>query len=90
MSKTHTPSRAEQYHAENPHVYTRLKKLAYDEKRAGATRLSISGLFELLRSEVISTRTGELFSISNEYKPFYSRLLMEKNPGLDGMFITKS
>lgn len=88
MSKKH--SKAEQYHAENPQVYARLKKLAYDEKRLGATRLSISRLFELLRFEVISKRTGELFSISNEYKPFYSRLLMEKNSGLAGMFITKS
>lgn len=88
MTKTQV-TRGTTYHEENPQVYTRLRKLAYEQKKAGATRLSISGLFDLLRNEVVSKRTGETFTIANEYKPFYLRLLMEQNSGLNGMFVTR-
>lgn len=78
-----------EYHETNPQVYARLKKLAFAQKKTGVRRLSISGLFDALRTERVSARKPSNFSISNAYKPDYLRLLMKQNPGLDGMFITR-
>lgn len=75
------------YHAENPQVYVELARLARKGVRAGATKLGIAQLFEVLRWErMLTTNDPEGFKLNNNYKPGYARMLMEREPDLEGVF----
>jgi len=81
----------EAFHAENPHVYEMLRRLSLDAARLGR-RVGIGMLFEVLRWQNAMTTTDEAseFKLNNNYRAFYARLLMEREPELDGYFETRT
>lgn len=74
----------------NPHVYRRLVELARNAVQRGHRRISIAMLFEVIRYEYHVTTDakdhGELFVLNNNYKPWYARKIMEREPELAGIF----
>lgn len=73
------------FHTDNPHVYDELVRLAQTSNRAGH-RTSIAQLFEVLRwQHGIGTR-GDDFKLNNSYRSYYARLIMRREPDLDGIF----
>lgn len=78
------------FHKTNPQVAAELEKLALRLKQRGKTRYSIAGLFEVIRFRRALRTTGKSpFKLSNNHKPFYARLLMQRNPELQGFFEVK-
>ncbi len=87
MSANVTADAFEAFHAANPHVYTELVKSARTyREQTGRQKCGMSLLFGRVRW-VLSLRTeGDAFKLNNNFAPFYSRLLMEREPDLAGMF----
>jgi hypothetical protein len=79
----------DEFHDRNPHVYRELRLLALHYVRQGRKRLSIKGLYEILRLRFVHTEGGGSFALNNNYTANYSRLLMENNLELAGVFATR-
>jgi hypothetical protein len=86
-----TETRFLRFHELNPDVLPTLAQLAYELKSKGHHKGSIAMLFEVFRWEVMKRTTdpSASFKISNDYKPYYARLLMDTHPGLRGFFNLK-
>ena len=77
------------YHADNPHVYAELLRMAYRAKAAGYERWSVKAMVEILRWErAILTGNPDGFRCNDHHSSFYARLL-SREPGLEGMFQTR-
>ena len=81
----------EQFHAANPHVYHQLRALALDAAHRGQ-RLGIAMLFEVLRWQYAMNTNDQAseFKLNNNYRAFYARLLMEREPELQDYFETRT
>jgi hypothetical protein len=82
------PTREEafwQFHREHPEVYAELKRQALALRRAGRTHWSIRNLWEVMR-QTFALQSDEEYKLNNNHAPFYSRLLMEREPELAGFF----
>jgi hypothetical protein len=78
------------FHAQNPHVYSALRDLARQGIASGMQKLGIKQLFEVLRWQSrITTSGGGQFKLPNDYHSRYSRLLMESETDLAGVFNTR-
>ncbi len=79
-----------EFHEQNPHVYEMLRRLALDAARHGR-RLGIAMLFEVLRWQYAmgTNDPSSEFKLNNNYRAFYARLLMEKEPELQDYFETR-
>jgi hypothetical protein len=75
-----------QFHNGNPHIYTRLVEMARQLKAKGFRRYSINSLFEVLRWHSALKTKGSLFKLNNNYRSYYARLIMEKEPDIEGFF----
>lgn len=80
-----------EYHKKNPHVYAKLREFALAAVAAGRTHLAINMLHERVRwyTAVEAPERGEPWKLGNNYRPYYSRLLMELEPCLKGFFVTR-
>lgn len=77
------------FNARHPQVYGLFKKYALEAKRAGRSRFGIGMIAERVRwfVSVESTGTGdEDFKLNNNLRSCYARLLMIREPELDGLF----
>lgn len=81
--------RFEEFHTENPHVYRNLEVLAGQAHRAGASRIGMKMLFEVLRWEHTLTTTGDEFKLNNSYHSRYVRLMLREHPEWEGLFETR-
>lgn len=82
-----TQEKFERYHLDNPHVYENLKALALQVKRAGHDTYSIDSITERVRWHyAFDVKTSDPFKLSNNYRPYYARLLMKQEPELVGFF----
>lgn len=77
------------FHAANPHVYAELVALAREARGRGVARLGIGMLFEVLRWRVALRTGGDEFKLNNNYRSYYARLVMLREPDLDGVFETR-
>ena len=78
------------FHQANPHVYANLRCLALDAKRKGR-QVGIKMLYEVLRWQYAMQTTDDSdFKLNNSYTSFYARLLMEREPELQGYFETRT
>lgn len=77
------------FHAENPDVYRELVVLARRAVAAGQTKLGIGMLFEVLRWERSLRTGGDEFRLNNNYRSYYARLIMLREPDLAGIFETR-
>lgn len=80
----------EKFHADNPHVYERLRSLALELVEKGHDHYSIKGLFEVLRWEYALTTRGSNFKLNNNYTALYARMLMDNEPILASFFRVRS
>ena len=79
----------ETFHEKHPEVYDGLLELCWRWVARGGGRWSIWSAFAVLRWErriAGLPDADELFKLNNNYTGYYARLLMEKNPALDGLF----
>lgn len=75
------------FHAQNPEVYDRLVELARQWKlRRGNAKLGIKMLWEVLRWETALHTRGDDFRLNNNFTSYYARLIMEREPDLEGVF----
>lgn len=74
------------FHADNPHIYRELERVALAELTRGAARLSIAKMAEQLRADYGTSSIGDPFKINNSYRAYYARLLIHRHPELDGKF----
>jgi hypothetical protein len=79
-------ARFAEYHAQNPQVYEVLRRFALEAKAAGRERLSINMLHERARWFTTVEEIGGDYKLNNNWRPFYSRLLMTNEPSLAGFF----
>jgi len=78
------------YHSANPEVYAEIVGAARKLKATGRDVYGINSLIEVVRwHRNLSTR-GDEFKINNNFAPFYSRLIMAREPDLAGFFNTRS
>lgn len=77
----------EQFHADNPRVYTVLVGLAREwVRRTGQHKLGIATLFERARWEIAIATNDPDFKLNNNYRAYYARLIMLQESDLQGMF----
>lgn len=76
------------FHRAHPEVYVELVRLAREAKAAGATKLGISLLWERMRWSRLLAGQHDIdgFKLSNDLRSRYSRLIMYREPDLDGLF----
>ncbi|MFA6118150.1 MAG: hypothetical protein WC729_29455 [Sphingomonas sp.] len=80
----------EAFHIENPHVYALLRELALEARKAGVRVYGIGMLWEVLRWKLYVETTGnDDFSLNNNYRALYARMLMRTEPMLRDFFITR-
>ncbi len=80
----------EAFNAKNPHVYVAIVTVSRQLRRAGFQRLGMKALFERLRWEYAMRTRGETWKLNNNFTSEYARLVMQREPDLDGLFETRS
>lgn len=79
------------FHENNPIVYATLVRLAREwVRQTGRRRLGIAALWERMRWELSIKTTEESPRLNNDYKAFYSRLIMAQEEDLAGVFETRA
>lgn len=81
--------RFHRFHKRNPHVYRAIVRVARQLKDAGWKSASIAMVFERLRWLYGIRTRGDNYCLNNSYRAFYSRLVMDLEPDLDGFFQTR-
>tara|TARA_R100000951_G_scaffold107388_1_gene102708 strand:- start:302 stop:583 length:282 start_codon:yes stop_codon:yes gene_type:complete len=76
----------EQYHNENPHIYTAFKHYALIAKQKGFKNYSAKSLFEIIRWHTPIRGEVEYFKINNNYAPDYARKMMKDYESFKGFF----
>ena len=76
------------YHQRNPRIYEKLRTLALRLKRVGASSYGMKALFEILRFNAL-LQSDKKFKLSNNFTPYYARLLMKEEPQLASFFYTR-
>ena len=73
------------WHAENPEVYRRFKKLA-EEMKARRKHYSGHTILDAMRFMIDLETTGDVFKINSDYRSMYIRLLIYHHPEYEGFF----
>lgn len=81
----------EEFHELNQHIYRNLRYLALLAVKSGKKKLGMRLLWERLRWEYfVTTVTNEdTYKLNDHFVPHYARMLMEKEPRLNGVFETR-
>ena len=81
-----------EFHRNNPHVYTELVVLARDAHRRGYRRIGIELLFAAIRwRRMMRTTADEYgFKLNDHFTSRYARLIMTREPDLDGIFAVRT
>ena len=80
-----------EFHAKHPEVYAALSKFAYQwrDRKGPDARLGIKMVIERVRWELSLGAKDETPRLNNNHSAFYARLLMAREPALDGIFFLK-
>jgi hypothetical protein len=82
--------RFRRFHEANPHVYRELVRLARALKVRGFGHAGMKSLFEQLRWQwAWRTKGQERYKLNNNYTAHYARLIMKREPDLEGFFRTR-
>tara|TARA_R110000751_G_scaffold35565_2_gene87410 strand:+ start:719 stop:1024 length:306 start_codon:yes stop_codon:yes gene_type:complete len=79
----------DEFHGNNPEVYSELLKLSFDLKAKGRGKYGVKSLFEIIRWHRAMSTEGDEFKLNNNHAPFYARLIMAQEPELEGFFETR-
>jgi hypothetical protein len=74
------------FHKKHPEVYAVLCRLARAQMERGRKHLGIGALYERCRFEFGMGDKASVPHLNNNHRAFYSRLMMEKEPDLAGVF----
>lgn len=79
-----------EYDNANPGIYYLFKRFAKELIAAGRNKLSASLIIERIRWEVsISTKSDDVFKVSNNHTAFYARKFMSDFPQYGEIFRTR-
>lgn len=81
-----TAEKFEQFHQDNPIVYTTLCSLARDWLARHGRPTGIGRLTEVCRWEIAMQTNDPEFKINNSFRAYYARLIMRSESDLDGIF----
>ena len=73
-----------QFRRRNPWFLSRIATMAYEQRSRGYQRVSMKGIFELLRTQL--SAEGESYRLDNTWTSLAARVVMEQYPDLDGAF----
>lgn len=77
------------FHQDHPDVYAEIAKLCRQWRARGREAWSINGVFELVRwNRRVNgiPDASEDWKLNNNYRSRYARLVMRREPDLDGIF----
>jgi hypothetical protein len=78
------------FHKAHPVVWTLFDRFTRDRIRRGFEHYSVNAIFERIRWESDQAVVGaKEFKLNNNYRAFYARAWMTKNPKHDGFFRTR-
>jgi hypothetical protein len=82
----------QQFHKDNPHVYTTLVQLCcqFRDKHGKNAKTGIGMLWEKMRWDFRMSTEHVEFKLNNNYRSMYARMIMQKHVQLDGIFETRS
>ena len=82
---------AQQFHNENPHVWTLFVRFTFEKIKQGFKNYSVNGIFERIRWETDEADVdgNSTFKINNNYVAWYARKFMEAYYEHDGFFRTR-
>jgi len=80
--------KCERWLRENPHIYDEIVRLAREVKRAGE-RTGMKAIFERIRWDVKIRSLGDKWKMNNDYTAPTARIVMEREPDLEGFFATR-
>lgn len=82
--------RAAEFHLKNPQVYEALVGYARQMREAGHERVGIELLWNRMRWDwMLETDHGDDFKLNQNFKAWYARRIMEREPDLAGIFETR-
>ncbi len=79
----------EDFHANNPHIYNEIVKMARQWKKVGKKQLGIGMVFEVLRWNTAIITMSQDFKLNNNYRSRYVRLIEDQESDLVGIFRTR-
>jgi hypothetical protein len=82
--------RFERFHKDNPHVYALLRRFALEAKRRGRGQFSMDAIYHRARWFTRVETSERDWKLNNDHTAYYSRMLMEREPELDGFFETRA
>jgi hypothetical protein len=77
------------FHRANPQVYRQLKDIALSTHAAGWKTFGIAALFERLRWISKMETVGDPYTLNNNFRAYYARLLMRNEPELRDFFVVR-
>jgi len=78
-----------EFHKTTPQVYRRFVELARAVRSRGIERFGARNIWERLRWEYTIEQVGGSPKLNDHHVPYYARLAMLREPGLDGLFVIK-
>jgi hypothetical protein len=81
--------RFEDFHRRNPQIYRLICEYARRLKSAGRTRYSIKTIWAVLRWQSDVQTEGEHFKLDDRHYSRYARMVMAREPDLEGFFNTR-
>lgn len=79
--------RFERFHAQNPHIYVKLVRMARLLRSKGHRHLAIGMLWEITRFDRAATMEADGdWSLNDHYRSRYARLIMDTEPDLEAAF----
>ena len=79
--------RFEEFHRDHPEIYRELMHLVRQARLRGQKKIGIKMLWEVMRWNRLLR--NEKYELNNNYHSRYARLIMQKEPGLAGIFDTR-
>ena len=76
----------EKYNDENPHVLVVLERFTRQAFEAGHAHIGIDFVHARARWYTSIETKGDDFKLSNRWRPFFARLIMQRNPDMRGVF----
>lgn len=74
-----------EFHQQNPAVYE-VVRLARMTRAAGYPQYGIGALWEVARWHINMRTVGDEFKLNNNYRAYYARYIMSREPDLRGFF----
>jgi hypothetical protein len=89
LDKPKMQAEFEQFHRDNPGVYSSLVELCRLARDRGIARWGIGRLWEVLRWNAAMQTDAVDYKLNNNHRAFYARMIMEREGDLAEFFETR-